>query len=749
MSERSRARRAARQRKDRARRQLVGLRDEASWRYEIGDLEGAISSARKALDLTPRDEVSLRIIYQAALELGDHDPIAEHAGALLRMNDDPGGPFFLNVGIVLSNRERYEEAQRAVERYLSSRRRKDPTQKKDARNLLAYVKQQRALTRSSLPKSASAPRTARPSRSPPKDTSAAEAGKAKADPSSVATAPAQADDPPRVRVRVRVERPDLPPFLDDAPDPDAFGLRVLLERARLADGYDELLCLRTARGVDHYWYQVETARRAMKRFGGRVLLADEVGLGKTIEAAMIAAEYRLRGLARRVLVLAPPSLVTQWREELSAKFGLEFADAASARGDPDFWRSTELVVASIALARAAKHRDAVAAPEWDIVIVDEAHRLKNRNTRGWELVNRLHPKFLLMLSATPVQNDLVELYNVVTLLRPGTLGTEAQFRRRFIGPDGVKDVGALRDLLASVMIRNTRGLIDAKLPNRYAETFVVEPGPEERAPLVRAEAAAREIASRERGGRMAATNLLLQAGSSPAALGAALERVGEPGATETASLGAGAKGSQLVEILRARPGEKAIVFVQFVRTLEALAELLRAAGIPFAAFTGSMSGAEKERAVAAFRDEAQVLLSTGSGGEGRNLQFARTVVNFDLPWNPMQIEQRIGRVHRLGQQRDVFVFNMALSGSIEDRLLNVLDRKINMFEMVVGEIDDVLGDFEGEFSQIVFNMWLDAGDEAALERGFDDLAGRIIKSRDKLREAKVLDERLFGEDFGA
>ena len=105
------------------------------------------------------------------------------------------------------------------------------------------------------------------------------------------------------------------------------------------------------------------------------------------------------------------------------------------------------------------------------------------------------------------------------------------------------------------------------------------------------------------------------------------------------------------------------------------------------------------------------------------LQFARTVVNFDLPWNPMQIEQRIGRVHRLGQQRDVFVFNMALKRSIEDRLLNVLDRKINMFEMVVGEIDDVLGDFEGEFSQIVFNMWLDAGDEAALERGFDDLAG--------------------------
>ena len=213
--------------------------------------------------------------------------------------------------------------------------------------------------------------------------------------------------------------------------------------------------------------------------------------------------------------------------------------------------------------------------------------------------------------------------------------------------------------------------------------------------------------------------------------------------------GTGAKGAKLLEILRARPDEKKLVFVQFTRTVGSLEELLEAGGVPCAVFTGSMTPAEKERAIERFRDECGVFISTGSGGEGRNLQFARTVVNFDLPWNPMQIEQRVGRVHRLGQKRDVFVFNMALRGSIEERILGILDRKINMFEMVVGEIDDILGDLDGEFGSVVFDLWLGASSEGDLDRGFDDLAQRLAASRSRYRAVKELDERLFGEDLAS
>jgi SNF2 family DNA or RNA helicase len=253
---------------------------------------------------------------------------------------------------------------------------------------------------------------------------------------------------------------------------------------------------------------------------------------------------------------------------------------------------------------------------------------------------------------------------------------------------------------------------------------------------------------------MSASHVLRQAGSSPAALASALGRLPEEirrtcGAAtcDLEAAGAGAKGAALLDIVRARPTEKIIVFTHFVRTLQALSGLLASSGIDHVTFSGDMSAGAKEVAVADFRDRARVLVSTGSGGEGRNLQFARTVVNFDLPWNPMVIEQRIGRVHRLGQRRDVFVFNLALRSSLEDRMLDVLDRKTNMFELVVGEIDEILGDLDGEFSEIVFDLWSNSASDADLDRGFDDLARRMIASREQLRNSKEFDERLFGEDL--
>ena len=125
-------------------------------------------------------------------------------------------------------------------------------------------------------------------------------------------------------------------------------------------------------------------------------------------------------------------------------------------------------------------------------------------------------------------------------------------------------------------------------------------------------------------------------------------------------------------------------------------------------FHGGMTNQTKDEQIQLFRESRDILVTTEIGGEGRNLQFCHQMINYDLPWNPMKIEQRIGRIHRIGQENEVRIFNLCAMGSIEDYILEVLDRKINMFEMVIGEIDMVLGRVSGEkdFSDRVYDIWL-------------------------------------------
>ena len=205
-------------------------------------------------------------------------------------------------------------------------------------------------------------------------------------------------------------------------------------RLSLLRGFDELLCLEGLIGVEHLPHQIETVRKVLRQFRGRVLLADEVGLGKTIEACLLLREYLLRGLAKRVLILVPSPLVSQWQEELSSKFQLDFTvpPRTSESDRPEFWKGTERVLASLSFVKGKKRAALVAAEPWDLVIVDEAHHCKNRSTQNWQVVNSLQRRFMFLLTATPVQNDLVELYNLLTLLSPGHLKTEAAFKKQFV-----------------------------------------------------------------------------------------------------------------------------------------------------------------------------------------------------------------------------------------------------------------------------------------------------------------------------
>jgi superfamily II DNA or RNA helicase len=562
---------------------------------------------------------------------------------------------------------------------------------------------------------------------------------------------------------------DLEPMLAAlAAPPESDGrwwkLRERFAHLSLAQGFDELLCLPHLVGVEPLWHQIETVRKVLKQFRGRVLLADEVGLGKTIEAGMALKEYALRGMAEQVLVLTPASLVGQWREELETKFAIASSTTHDAlfREDPaSFWKKPR-IIASIAAARRQEHADNLRARQFDLVIVDEAHHLRDRASRSWQLVDALNKRFLLLLSATPVQNDLVELYNLLTLLKPGIFKTLTEFRAAYMTPGKPRqpaNAERLRELMRGAMIRNTRAVVAVKLPRRHATTIRVEGSPAERAAYADLAAAVRRLAGAGGPGRnrLALQNLLTAAGSSPAAAAAALDRfaarrpddpVWRELTARWAALGTGAKEAALIDLLQRNAAEKKLVFVHARETLARLAALLTDAGIPFAQFHGGLSGPDKDAAIADFRERAPVLLCTESGGEGRNIQFCNTLINFDLPWNPMAIEQRVGRIDRIGQSREVFVFNLVARGTLEDELLTLLDEKIAMFELVVGEVGAILGSLEEEreFPDLVLEAWLEAS-EAGRSQAFDELGLRLGAAKGRHEDAKALDEALFGDDF--
>jgi superfamily II DNA or RNA helicase len=562
-------------------------------------------------------------------------------------------------------------------------------------------------------------------------------------------------------LRARLLRQEYQPFED-------YLLAVQYHQLTLVREFEELLCLPLLRDVEHYWYQIETAKNVLKHFRGRALLADEVGLGKTIEAGMILKEYMLRGLVKRALILAPASLVSQWQEEMQSKFELAFTATDSPLYHQDaerFWRETPRILASLQLARMPKNFSALTTQEFDLVIVDEAHYLRNRRTLNWKLVNTLQKKFILLLSATPVQNNLLELYNLITVLNPGLLKTEAQFKRDYVkrgNPRLPINSEKLRDLLREVMIRNTRSLVDVKLPRRYATTLIVPPAEAEALLYAQLSQFVREhYHGAEAIDTWTLRALQEEAGSSPFAVRATLEQLLESRQwkpeieaqlrelwAQAQDIKTSEKGRRLLELIRGSQA-KIIVFTKYLHTLDHLRRLLHEAGVAHAVYRGELSSAEKDRAIALFRDTVNVLLATESGGEGRNLQFANTLINFDLPWNPMRIEQRIGRLHRIGQTQDVYVFNLCLQGSLEDYMLRVLDSKINMFELVIGEIDTILGnlDSDRDFSDILLGLWVRSHTPAELETRFDELGEELLAAKARYEETKALDEAIFGEDY--
>jgi SNF2 family DNA or RNA helicase len=261
--------------------------------------------------------------------------------------------------------------------------------------------------------------------------------------------------------------------------------------------------------------------------------------------------------------------------------------------------------------------------------------------------------------------------------------------------------------------------------------------------------------------RMALITLQMALGSSSQAAAGTLARLAEhdtlPGpereqlaqlAERAARQTDSAKTDRLLELLREIP-DKVVLFTQFRATQEMLAMRLRQAGHEVAVFHGSLSRLEKEAAVEAFRGPARLLLATEAGSEGRNLQFAHAVCNFDLPWNPMKIEQRIGRLSRIGQTHDVYVFNLVAQGTVEAAVLHLLEAKLSMFELVIGEIDMILGNLEEEreFPEVIADLWAASADTDDFARRMEELGNRLVAAKDAYLHQRGVDERIFGDHF--
>lgn len=480
-----------------------------------------------------------------------------------------------------------------------------------------------------------------------------------------------------------------------------FQLCSIATKAQMAGTFQEMLALEHIQGFTPLPHQVETAARVIRELRGRAILADEVGLGKTIEAGLVLKEYLLRGLVKKALILVPASLVLQWTKELKDKFRID----ATPQRDEWTWGGCDIVVASLDTAKRPPHRDIVLAQTWDFLLIDEAHKLKNQRTKNWQMANAISSKYLLLLTATPIQNQLKELHTLVTLLRPGHLGNASEFTTQHVADRRTpKDADRLRETVSDVMIRNRRAEGGTRLPKRHVQVVELSLSPLEREFYERVQSLLKKEYEERVSMRVSILPLLtLQreiCSSSYAALISLekmLKRTQRPDRMrqleELIELGSQipeyTKIAHVLDLLE-HIDDKCIIFTEYRATQDFIMYMLKKRGISSVPFRGGFKRGKKDWMKELFSRKAQVLVATESGGEGINLQFCHHMINYDLPWNPMRLEQRIGRIHRLGQTKECHVFNLATKDTIEQHIVEILYEKVRMFESVIGTLDDIV-----------------------------------------------------------
>ncbi|MFS0822772.1 DEAD/DEAH box helicase [Bacillus sp. 1P02SD] len=448
-------------------------------------------------------------------------------------------------------------------------------------------------------------------------------------------------------------------------------------------------------------HQLEVAKQVVEKMNGKAILADEVGLGKTIEAGLILKEYMIRGLVKKVLILVPASLVSQWASELNQKFYIPAVQQKKSY----MWEQYDVIVSSIDTAKRSPHREIVYEQDYDLIIIDEAHKLKNNKTKNYEFVQNLKKKFCLLLTATPIQNRIDEIFNLVSLLKPGHLGNQENFEESFGKKSrSMDDHEHLKELVNKVMIRNRRDDTGIEWTKRKVETVPIEFSETEQE-LYDAISAYRSSLSGFASSMFSILTLQREACSSREAVYFTLKKMlekknedGSAAAPEDIVMGLMKKVEQVTQNSKAEKAvelikqidDKVIIFTEYRATQLYLQWFLQQNGISSVPFRGGFKRGKKDWMRELFKGKFQVLIATEAGGEGINLQFCNHIINYDLPWNPMRLEQRIGRIHRLGQEKDVHIYNFATKNTVEEHILKLLYEKINLFERVIGQLDDIL-----------------------------------------------------------
>jgi len=603
--------------------------------------------------------------------------------------------------------------------------------------------------------------------------------------------------------------------------------------------------------VDMNPHQVDASLFALRSpLSKGVLLADEVGLGKTIEAGLVIAQ-RWAEQRRRILLIVPASLRKQWQQELAEKFSLDstiieastYKELKAKGHQRPFTASRGVVISSYEFA--ARKSDEIEQIAWDLVVIDEAHRLRNVykkgvSSRAKELKAALDGRFKVLLTATPLQNSLMELYGLVSVIDDDHFGGEDSFKTLYAGSKAnVASLEALRERLLPICHRTLRKQVQQaghiNFTRRHAKTFSFEPDINEVQLYENVSSflqSRNSVAYGDKPNQLVHLQVMKILGSSTFAVSKYLENVIErlehrgrrigievsddlDAFNETAdefdyededeegvdpeklkreilelkeylklarSIGSNAKGDALLkklpsvldEIVARGGARKAVIFTESVRTQTYLNDLLVRNGYagqtvllngsntdPLskqvheewksrhpdkAERSGSKSADMKAAIVEAFKSpEKTILIATESGAEGINLQFCSLVCNFDLPWNPQRIEQRIGRCHRYGQKIDVVVVNMLnLKNQAEQRIYELLSQKFQLFEGVFGSSDEVLGTIERgiDFERSVLDIMQRCRTDEDIKREFDELTESLKDSIDddiRTTRAKVLE----------
>ena len=434
-------------------------------------------------------------------------------------------------------------------------------------------------------------------------------------------------------------------------------------------------------------------------FSERALLADEMGLGKTIQAIAACALLHHLGKARRVLIVTPASLKAEWEEQIQKFTGLPLRLVFGGRAlRSRMYSETDAAFFTIANYEqiVADSLDINARLRPDIVILDEAQRIKNWSTKTAQAVKRLASRYAFVLTGTPIENRIDELRSIVDFLDPALLGPLFRFNREYYEldergrPTGYKNLDKLRERVRPLLIRRRKADVETELPDRTDHNHFVAltpamrdeyAGVEKQVGELVAKSKRRPLTPKEQDLLMILLNMMRMICDSPGIMKNNPSR-DCPKLDELA---------RVLDECLADPDVKIIIFSEWIGMLERVRAWADRSRVGYAWHTGSVAQKERRAEILAFRQnpDCRLFLSTDSGGVGLNLQIASVVINCDLPWNPARLEQRIARAWRKNQLRPVTVVNLVAEHTIEHGMLASLSQKMELAQGILDGTGDL------------------------------------------------------------